>query len=319
VPKTNSSDWQDQLRHPNSGLWDTRAPYAFFLRKFESINRFYRATRIAYAITAHSCETSSTGTGDLTTFLTEHAGPKGDRRDISKYARYVQSVEQLNDDLNNHAAELNRITIVRLCSLFEEYTLCWVCNMLLAILESEKVKQLSDKQIRLAEDVAGRCRLPQGGVPAAIRVFGDAKVTLSSTARRRTHPQTGQAEEAAKLDASAEDVVEFWRQCRNILVHSDSQLSKEFVRRHTPVWDTLREDLRGVPALRRGAAIPLPPVLVTAAFTNHQRLALAMRDVLISFSGEKRGHVYAPGPFRGPLPPDKMPEALPPLRAAGDW
>ena len=159
-----------------------------------------------------------------------------------------------------------------------------------------------------------------GGLSQIINSFPDESLKLEKTPRRIKEPNTDLKEkEPSDRNQSALRVVEFWQDFRNQVVHSDRQASVVFVNKHREVWDLLRSDLRGIPPLKKDLPIPLNTTLVTASFSTHGVLARKMRDILIAFSKEKRGHVFAPGAFKGKLKPEQMPDRIPHIWMMGDW
>ena len=188
--------------------------------------------------------------------------------------------------------------------------------MLLATLENGQT--LSGEQVKLVKLVVGKGRSPAPSVNI-INAFPTVKSEIDKTPRRLKHPQTGKVEPATSTTMeSALEAVKFWQYFRNQVVHSERIVDLSFFENAKEIWEVLRSDLQGVPPLKVNLPIPLSPVLVTASFTAHSLLAKSMRDVLITYSKERRGHVSAPGPFIGPLPPNEMPP-IPRLWVNGDW
>jgi hypothetical protein len=54
--------------------------------------------------------------------------------------------------------------------------------------------------------------------------------------------------------------------------------------------------------------------------TNHYRAALSLRPVILAASGERRGHVLAPGRATdtGKVDPKDLPDRVPPMLMPGD-
>jgi hypothetical protein len=311
-----SRRWASQLRNPHPTLWQTRAPYAKFLEEFELLNKFYSGSRLSYALTRSSVASlpASARTEESIGAILGGAA----KRDAKKYARQVPDVCDLLRELQLYEMDLDEAVLVRLSSLFEAFTLCWACNMFLAILEAEG--ELSDEQTKLVDRIVGKGRAPFGGLTPVVQVFPDMKAVLGQAPRRMRDPRTGRLHEGQlTADVGALQAVDFWRNFRNLVVHGGRYVTGEFIRNHGHVWNVLRQDLYRIPPIRVGQPVPLSVTLITASFTNHQILAKAMRDSLIQVSGAKRGHVFAPGPFRGRVPPHEMPSVLPPLRTDGDW
>jgi hypothetical protein len=317
-----------ELRTPHSVVWNSRAPYASFLEYHEHLNNHYRTTSLAYS---HIREIISKLPQErlLIEALAHLNAKQRDKQAIQKIAATCERVGDLEEKLRYQYEILDQSLLVQISSLFEAFSICWSCNMLLATLENGD--QLTYEQSELVHWVAKKGRTPPprqiavnngpwiGGLTQIINAFPSFRSQLEGTSRRIKDPRTKRAEVSpCNPDVGALRVIEFWQDFRNLVVHSRRIVTREFHKKHSHVWGLLRSDLQHVPRLMIGYPVPLNAALVTASFTTHQVLAKAMRDMLIKYSKEKRGHVFSPGPFRGALRPHEMPP-IPPLRLTGDW
>lgn len=318
------------LCRPHPAIWPTRAPYAYFLEKHQHLNRSYRVTRIAYRLSEGICSKFSSGALIDEVIVPLLAFPEK-KQDISKYVLYAPQVGDMVADLKSQYELLDQIIMMRNSTLFEALMLSWCCNMFLATLENGQ--RLIPEQLDLVECVARKGRIPfprknegknrtffVNGVTQIIDAFPGVKEELEEAPRRKKNPQTQKEETPPHhLDANALRIVEFWQDVRNLVVHNEGIVNPMFFRKQNHLWEILRSDLSFVPELREDAPIPLNGAMVTASLTTHALLAKKLRDILIRFSKERRGHVFAPGPFRGIVPQNQMPKSLPPLYMSGDW
>lgn len=303
------------LRQPNRVIWNSRAPYATFLPKHKRINRFYRVTRLAYRLAGHACSTLSPDDSviNATALFNNQRGKK----DIKKLALVSERVSDLLYDLQSQYEVLDEYILIMNSSLFEAFTFCWYTNMLLATLENNKT--LNKEQLNLVKCV-GTGRFPQLSLRQVIDAFPNVLKEVEKVPRKLKDPKTRKEETLSRgSNYGALKVVLFWRNFRNLVVHSNRLVTEKFYNDNNDVWEVLRSDFRGIPLLRKNQPVPLDVVLVTASFTSHQVLAQKMRDVLIDFSSQRRGHVKAPGPFEGKLAPSDMPPSIPPIWLKGDW
>jgi hypothetical protein len=124
-------------------------------------------------------------------------------------------------------------------------------------------------------------------------------------------------DELSRFEPNALIHGDLWRSIRNCLVHRHGLVDEDFIAGNQWAWERLRRDVRGVPPLVPNSLIALTPGLLSACLTVHDQLAKAMRNWLMDFSGEQRGHLSAPGPYRGAFKPDAVPPT-PPLVLPGE-
>ena len=313
----------DILHNPSSAIWDSRAPYATFLEKHERINQSYRLTRIAYRLMEATCA-GLPPDSSLTDVLVPLLAGRGNKQDIRKYESRSPHIKNVLDDLTRQYTLVDETVMLRNTSLFEAYSLSWCCNMLLATLENNYDLSREQKEITVCVVQKGRLPFPRrvsgkngrfyaNGLSQIIHAFPKVRNRLTITPRRKKHPQTQRKEPPAYNEVNALEVIEFWQDVRNLVIHNERIVTDGFVKKRSAIWDVLRSDLSYVPPIRVNHPLPLNTPLIAASLTTHALLAREMRDVLIQYSRERRGHVFAPGPFRGALSKEEMPSRIPSL------
>lgn len=322
-----SGDSYAALRSPHSNVWNVRAPYARYLEMHKQLNKDHQLRQI----TLDRMKT------ELRNFPLEQQVTEGmlnslygrsHRIAVRRYGQQAQTVKDMLNDLERQYHESNKDTLQEISTLFEQFAICWCANMLLATLENKQ--SLSEDQKDLVVPIARDGTTPrpkeqasggyQNGISQIVGAFSQFYQTLASVPRRKTNPKTRQPEATvSNEERGALRMVGFWKVVRNQIVHKNSVVDRGFIRRWSTIWDLLRSDLHGIPPLLVDASIPLRPAHVAASFTTHDLLAKGMRDVLVRYSNERRGHVFSPGPFRGAMDPEEMPDTLPALFVYGDW
>ena len=208
--------------------------------------------------------------------------------------------------------------IIKSSSLFESYAQCWALNYILARLETPA--QLTAGELTLAREFSPLTSKHLPGWPKIVRSIPLLETELKSISHVKVDPRTGAIANAPlsnQLDALV--VISFWRDWRNALVHRSGYVTKAFVAEHAAVWKAL---CAIVPSgrLRVGQALPVNERIYRSVEIVHTHTARRMRTILMDMSGDRRGHVLAPG-ARWPtdrLPPDKLPAELPPMLMPGD-
>jgi hypothetical protein len=295
-------------------VWDSRAPYATFLEYHKSLNRFLRVTRASYAI----AEDVATRLRDDQPVEALQPAAIGEPRNSPahhdfKHLRksYCNTVGDFRNFIPDEERALHNAVAISAISVFESFSFCWIANMLLDCAATDRLDQVTKWQALARGMLEGRT--PNGTLHDLLGRFPGAQERLSSVPPVKHDPATRKAVvEVSRFEQGALIYSELWRRIRNCLVHRHGRVDEAFVSKNRLAWARLREDIRGVPPLVPNSAIDLSPGLLAACLTVHDQLAKAMRDWLRHYSEERRGHVFAPGPYRGALKPEEMPP-IPPL------
>jgi hypothetical protein len=315
------------LYSPHSNVWNVRAPYARYLELHKQLNNDYQLRQITLdrmKAELRKLPREQQVSQDMLKSL--HGRPH--RVAVRRYVQSARTVMDMLQDIERQYHESNKDTVQEVAALFEQFAVCWCCNMLLATLEVKHLLTPDQEAliVPIAKDgTTPRARaLPngryEGGIRQIIAAFPEGRARLERVPRRKTNPQTRRPElPSSDWERGALRVVAFWKAVRDQIAHKAGTVDNRFLASWSRVWELLTQDLHGISSLKLHEEIPLRPCHVSASFTTHDLLAKGMRDVLIDYSKGLRGHVFSPGAFRGALKPEEMPASLPELITDGDW
>ena len=115
---TDFDDIYSILRNPYPTIWNSRAPYASFLKKHELLNKYHRVTRISYSTLESSCH--NLPHDDLiTTHLPSLLACSTHKKDVKKLALFSERVGDVCNDLVYQYDVLEESVLVKISSLFE--------------------------------------------------------------------------------------------------------------------------------------------------------------------------------------------------------
>jgi hypothetical protein len=322
-------DIRSSLRKISPIIWDSRAPYASFLKKHERLNKYYRITRVAYDRLEKTCLDIDDPDSSLD-ILESDIARQETLRDLKKLQKVTKRIGDLESELKHQKDAFEESILVKISSLFEAFVKCWGCNMLLA--EIDQNASLSNDQESLLIDLIEKGRIPsttkdrgwKTGISQIIDAFPSVVSSLEMAPRMCFNYATGkEVKVASSKDEGALRIVNFWQAFRNQVVHSDRIADRQFRQRNLPTWEILKSDLnhtvdRFCFDLEENKEIPLNEMMVTLSFATHASLAKTMQSELIEYSNDKRGHAFAPNPYRGRVPPEEMPSILPGLLLPGE-
>ncbi len=311
-----------------SGVWNTRSPLIQFNRHNHDLNQAYYSTLLAITgvQSAGNKLGPSAAASDLFPHKTSHSVA---RRAWSAFKRSFPSqfdgsrrpltVEDVQKTTRLAIAAITEHTIVKCGALFESFAQCWALNYLLARLESGEALTQKERSLIHEFSPVQSTRVP--GWPAIFKAIPGICTELSRVPHLKTDPRTGEAVDAPLTPVlNAFTVIGFWREWRNSLVHRSGVVSTWFFNVHGPVWEELQDLAPTNKDLDIGHKLPLDDSTFRAVAAVHARAAKSRRDILVKVSGERRGHVLAPKPSwkSGRMPPEMMPDRLPPLLLRGD-
>jgi len=280
------ADWDHILASPPHWLWDSAAPYFTYLDAHRLNNIFYWGCRLGVQSAAEQMK-GENFPWRFTQYETQH---------------YPWSEEKtLGPDKAAILLALAQAAIVREGSNFDMFLACWMWNMMLALRENGNTP--TDKQSVVFDQIVKKKRVPTRGQMLA--AFEEAPAHLMSASRRERSPRPRFRYKIP--EASSWDAITLWHNVRHRIMHMDGLVDRSFLADTDLVrtWERLCADKGIASRLIEGQTFPLEARHVTACFTNYKVAAKALRDLLITFSGQKRGHIDAPGPFldRKGLPP----------------
>ena len=304
----------------NGLIWDSRAPYATYLRSHQHLNGFFRVTRCAYAL-GRDAANGRSADEPVERLMPDRPrrrrdGPSFDfaalkRCDCHTIGAFASRFDELEDTLH-------RSILVMEVSLFESYVVCWAANMLLTAAETGHLGQIPSLGA-IVDRLLDKGRLPEaGGVVALLQSFPDAKRRLRTEAPRKLDEEMTRVRPLPRKGGDVLTLMEAWRILRNHVVHGDAPVTAALARNLAPIWDELHDrNYDGLPRLTVGTRLCLTPNLAVAALSVFGVFARVLWTHLLKYSAEKRGHANAPGPFLGPRRPEDMPSD-PPLLLPGE-
>lgn len=271
------SDWQGILGSPPPWVWDSAAPYFRYIGAQEDNNRFYWGCRLAVTAAAIGMKSDDFPWKQVE-YETEH------------YPWFTES-KTFDPDSEQILTALAEATIVREGSNFDMFLACWLWNMMLSLVD-QGVKPGSEHE-RAFKDVIVDHKVPLRGV--MLRCFTDVEPVLRKAQHRERERERRRAYSFPATDAW--NAIELWHSVRHCIVHKDSVVDGEFLKNSMLVatWGRIGEEKQSPAGLREGQRLPLGNKQVTACLANYKMAAKALRNVLVAFSGEKRGHSDAPG------------------------
>lgn len=315
----------------SSGIWDTRSPLIHLIKSNHYINQIYYSSILS--ITKVESEFSDQKNTSLASEVYSHkkkhslakrVWPAFKRSFPSSFdgTRLPPNVGDLKNINKASIRALTEYSLIKYGALFESYAQCWALNYLLARLESEEI--LTRKERELSKKFAPlnkKHHVP--GWPAICKNLPIIKEILVKAPHMKTNPKNGIIiEEPVTPNLNAFNVINFWRDWRNSLVHKSGMVSGRFLNRNKIIMQELQELFPTNAELRAGYPLPIDHYTFRAVTAVHMQAAKAMRDTLVNISNERRGHVNAPKKAwnydKGPMPPELLPDSPPPLLMEGD-
>ena len=191
---------------------------------------------------------------------------------------------------------------------FENFVQCWALNYLLAKLESGVNWSASERSLATSFSPVHSSGVTPNAAAVLDRFEWVKEQLASVVVEDLTRVETGQI---AFKDASAcpnaptvYNVLRFWRDFRNLLVHHGNVVSRAFWREHNDVFELLRTTyVTRMKPLRMGQPLDLYHDLFRAMSEIHYHVADWMNDNLATVAGSRRGHSFAPQQRSNPPKP----------------
>lgn len=309
-----------------AGVWDSRAPFHTYLPLHREHLRTY--TVLTQSIQKIRAECAQRPSERLSRAF--FAAKKGGQLSDKMWYTYVRSrhvadatpprpptLEQVRNDLGTAFWRLTAWAIISYSAMFETYVQCWFLNYALSKLEGGTLLTPGEASTtRRLSPLGERIILPS--FSRIVRTVAPLNSGLRSLAHIRTDPGTGKEVTAPVSERlNALRTIEFWRDYRNLLVHSSGMTSRRFFDRENEFVEELRSLMPEVPPLTVGHLIRLRDDSFRAMTSVHYNAAVWMNDELTKLSGGRRGHPFAPSQ----PPPDPwtdVPVSAPPLLVDGD-
>lgn len=307
-------------------VWDTRSPLIQLNRLTHDLGQAYWSTLLALSVVRDASKRADPPADGRSAFAHRDNSPF--RRTWEQFTRSFPSnfdgtrsaitAKHVHKSVKLAGAAISEHSIVKSSAQFESFAQCWALNYILARLESSQ--RLTKGQLALIREFSPLTSRHVPGWPRMVHVIPLLKSELETISHVRVDPRTGAtANGPLSEQLNAFVVISFWRKWRNTLVHGSGSVTPEFWDQNAAIWSALCEI---VPSARLGVGrkLPLNEYIYRSVASVHAHAARRMRTVLMDVSGDRRGHVLAPGP-RWPsdrLPPDKVPTRLPAMLMPGD-
>jgi len=315
-----------------SGVWDTRSPLIKFNQNNHYINQIYYSSILSFTKVQVECSDFDENTLASTFFC---------HRKKSNLARNVWSAfkKSFPSDIKGNRnppiiSDVQRISylsvhavteyaLIKYGALFESYAQCWALNYLLSRLENGFL--LTKKESDLVQMFSPRNKR-NNFIPGWRHIYKSIPIIydlLSDEPHIKTNPFTKkEVNEPINSKTNAFTVINLWRDWRNSIVHQSGMINERFYNKNKQVWTDMQKLFPKNIELLKGERLPCDHTTFRAVTTVHSRAAKAMRDLLVKTSNERRGHVHAPGKAwnykQGLMPPEKIPDKLPPMLMKGD-
>ena len=286
-----------------SGIWDTRAPFHIFLNEHRAINRTYHLTTVSLRY-LQDLARSNPGRSGRNFFQIRNSSMEKCKAwrgfELSypldeRGKRRIPEMSGIAEELKAAIYNLRRASISSYVSLFETYFHCWVLNYLLAKLENGTSWTSDEREVaKLMSPVHTSDHTP--GWPRILRMLPEIKDGLRRLPHISNNPETGE-EVVEPVDEmlNAYQTMLFWREFRNLVVHSGGIVSGAFFSRHHEFFKHLRRPyISYMPDMELGRTVSLYDDVFRATATVHYNAALWLNDFLEQFSNYRRGHPFAP-------------------------
>ncbi|HXU08428.1 MAG TPA: hypothetical protein VN743_05485 [Blastocatellia bacterium] len=291
-----------------SGIWNSRAPFHNFLLGQRAIHRSYNVLTLAISQLRYDASQDDPNR-DAQRFL-KNVASHGEAtagkawqgykvsygRDSEGSARRPK-VSDISKDLKEALYDVREAAVVKYASLFESFSQCWALNLLLSKLENGTGWTLDER--KLAENfspVHGKHHAP--GWPIITQRIPELRSGLSNLPHINKDVATGAVMTMPlSSDLNAFTSIKFWRDFRNIVVHSSGLITTTFFNEHRAFFDQLRVPYAAyIPPLELGQHLKFFDDVYLAMARTHYKAAFWMNNWLEKESGERRGHPQAPHP-----------------------
>lgn len=222
----------------------------------------------------------------------------------------------VQSDLQQVVGTVRASTLAGHVGLFEAFLQCWVLNYLLSRLE--KLELWTNEERMLAtklSPVHGDTSPAQ--LAMILRSLPIVRRDLAMRSPHRSDPLDA-FEHGVKSEPSLLEAMSLFVGVRNLVVHRGGWMSTAFAEKHQATWQAVHRDDAQIPDLVGGQVLRIQHESVRIAAAALYRACLAMTQVLIRESGERRGHLNSPGPPLDEALDRSTPIVLPPLLMPGD-
>ncbi len=295
-----------------SGIWDSRAPFGVFAHEHKRINREHSVTALALLKLRRDAAKIP---GDFVTrgYFTAARSRIGGfarqawlsyRRSLgwSEEGRERPTFSQLDRDAQSAYLESIEHSIIAYTAMFEVHVQCWALNYLLSKLEAGDAWSAHEAKLsrRFARVQFGQHAPNFPAIRDAIGFLGMSLANLGHV--QVADPSSGPRRLPLSDELNALRTIEFWREYRNLLVHSSGLASHRFFNDNRRYVEALRAYFPALPTLVEGRHLNLRDDVFRMIAHAHFDIARTMNEWLEDTSKGYRGAsaVEAPDSERHP-------------------
>jgi hypothetical protein len=293
-----------------SGVWNSRAPFNNYFQINRSINRIKSISSLAIydAMNRNPVDLETAKTVKQVFNRVRKDGIQQVSIHVRSYRRSYQgqdgdtlsrpNIQDMHSDCAEALQFIQESSIVKIASAFESYVQCWGLNMILSFLECpSKTSKLSEKENNLLLRM-----LPFSGrpLPSTIDIIIAIDPALTKLSSLPTVTKKGKEYDVlVETDPNLNvfNAIKFWREYRNLCVHNGGLVTTRFFNRNAKFFEQSMGDLDKL-KLEVRRPLPFHDVLFQRMASIHYTAALALSQELINVSGERRGHLNAPGKYK---------------------
>jgi hypothetical protein len=288
-----------------SGVWNSRAPLHNYVLERRALSKATCVLTLAIYALRHNAskepDRNRSGrqflAGIVKTEIVAGEAWVDYRRSHNKQAdgKHPQpTVDQLATDAMRSVYDVREMTIVRLSSLFESFAQCWAINYLIGKLEADLELNAGEQRlVRMFNPILSGGHLP--GWPKITASLPALERGLSRIPHVRRLSNGSLVSAPIMKDVNAFTVIRFWREFRNLSVHTGRAVTRPFYARYQEFFARMMDGMQHLPGrLLPGKPMPLHDDMHSAMAAVQYRAAEWMNEQLLELTAARRGHPDAP-------------------------
>jgi hypothetical protein len=284
-----------------SGIWDTRAPFHYFLAIYKREMRTYAISAMVNDRMDGDLLKARADGKTLNEFLVAEGGYSARRYwkdyELSQTKTNLEGIvrgpiySEARKDLLVAQEALRRSSLISTFSLFEAFIHCWALNYLLAKLECGHSWTKDESMI--AKGLS-----PVHGVKLAPNVSKITDAISLIRAGLQKADSNGRMSDNDKFQATGYSLFEslnFWRSIRNNIVHNRGFCTPRLFERYAKYWEACLSEYKRDNFIER-ERLTISPELLRKFHVVIYKSAQTLEEALRVLSGDRRGHPFAPLP-----------------------
>lgn len=303
-------------------VWDTRSPMRKFVEYHKKENQIYWALMLTLKTCLNNWD--SYNQNEPAVNIVDKSLDRQLKAFIESFGNHdnktIQpSIKNLKLSIIDGINFVTEYSLISYLGEFEAYLQCWTLNLLLSKLEQGKL--LTQVESGLITKFNPNINSYPPNTATLIKDVNEIKELLIALPHVIKDYRT-KKKVIIPLSANlnAHKTIKFWKEWRNLVVHSSGIVSEKFNREYREFYDEFRSVFEHVPDFKINQKLKMNEAVFRAITTVHYNAALALKDLLVSISKEKRGHTYAPGPVinGGKYSPSQLPKEYAKMLIDGD-